>query len=180
MLTLIRQGGKIIVGRGGNKRIYIHSTQADNVEHIDPTYAQTLEGLNEAEKKAKKYGDWSAYLGQVFDEFRDRKYTDEPDNAFHVIPEFDIPKWWPKILVGDWGFRAMTYSSMGCYFILTGELFVYREQSFRGMKIEEWCPFVKEFIDKESPRVVKFCNQLAQKRGEEHSIQEQISIASKS
>jgi hypothetical protein len=170
------EGSKVIVGRGGNKRIYIHSTQADNVDHIDPTYAQTLESLNEAEKKAKKYGDWSAYLGQVFDEFRDRHYTDEPDNALHVIEPFDIPKWWPKILIGDWGFRAMTYLAWGAI-SPNKRAYVYREQSFRGLKIEEWAPFVKELISLDNPRIVKFCKSVAQRRGEEHSIQEQISAA---
>src|SRR5687767_4289262 len=81
------KGGKIIIGRGGNKRVFIHSTLADN-PHIDPAYAQSLEALPEAEKRAKKYGDWDAYLGQVFEEFRDKKYPDEPENALHVIPEF--------------------------------------------------------------------------------------------
>ena len=79
------KGGKIIVGRGGNKRIYIHSTLEDN-KHIDPTYKQSLQGITiEAERKAKLLGDWDAYQGQVFDEFRDRKFEDEPDNALHVI-----------------------------------------------------------------------------------------------
>ena len=80
------KGGKIIVGKGGNKRIYIHSTLEDN-KHIDPTYKQSLQGITiEAERKAKLLGDWDAYQGQVFDEFRDRKFEDEPANAIHVSP----------------------------------------------------------------------------------------------
>src|SRR5687767_10105343 len=99
-----KAGGKIIQGKGGNKRVYIHSTLDDNKEHIDPTYAASLENLNEAEKKARRWGDWSAYLGQVFDEFRDKKYPDEPDNAIHCVEPFNIPDWWPKFIIGDWGF----------------------------------------------------------------------------
>ena len=60
------------------RRIYIHSTLEDN-RHIDPTYKQSLQGITiEAERKAKLLGDWDAYQGQVFDEFRDRKFEDEP------------------------------------------------------------------------------------------------------
>src|SRR5215471_7594842 len=44
--------GTVIKGRGGNLRIYIHATLADN-PHIDAGYRQSLEGLPEAEKRAK-------------------------------------------------------------------------------------------------------------------------------
>jgi len=168
-------GSKIIVGKGGNKRIYIHSTLADN-PHIDPSYAQSLEGLHDAEKKAKKFGDWSAYLGQVFEEFRDRHYPDEPENALHVVEPFPIPKWWPKIVVGDWGFAAMTYIMYGAI-SPTKRLYIYREQSFVKTKIEEWAPFVKEYIDADNPRSIKFCQSAKADRGQEHTIQEQISSA---
>jgi hypothetical protein len=170
-----KQGGKIIVGRGGNKRIYIHSTLADN-PHIDNSYAQSLEGLTEAEKKAKKFGDWSAYLGQVFDEFRDKRYPDEPENAVHVVQPFEIPSYWPKFVIGDWGFAAMTY--IGFYAVSpTKRLYLYRELSYVKTKIKEWAPDVKEFIDKENPKVVKFCKSAGQDRGQDQTIQQQISEA---
>ena len=170
------QGGKIIIGKGGNKRIYIHATLADNQEHVDPTYAQSLDGRPEAERKAKKFGDWSAYLGQVFEEFRDRRYPDEPDNALHVISPFDIPSWWPKIVVGDWGYRAMTWIGYGAI-SPKARIYVYREQWFIKTKIEEWAPEVRAYIDKENPRVVKFCQSAGQDRGQEHTIQQQIETA---
>lgn len=167
-------GGKIIVGRGGNKRIYIHATLEDNKDNIDPTYSQSLDGRPEAEKKAKKYGDWSAYLGQVFDEFRDKKYPDEPANAIHTCEPFDIPSWWPKLVIGDWGFAAMTY--IGFYAVSPNKrLYLYRELSFIKTKITEWAPIVKDFIDRENPRLVKFCKSAGQDRGQEHTIQQQIS-----
>jgi hypothetical protein len=169
-------GGKIIIGKGGNKRIYIHATLEDNIEHIDPTYAQSLDGRPEAERKAKKFGDWSAYLGQVFDEFRDKHYPDEPENALHVIPPFEIPDWWPRMYIGDWGYRAMTY--IGFYAISPKRrLYLYRELYWYKTKIEEWGPLVKEWADKEHPRVIKFCQSVAQDRGQDHTIQQQISAA---
>lgn len=166
---------KVIVGRGGNKRIYIHSTLVDN-PHVDPGYAQSLDALPEAERKAKKFGDWDAYLGSVFDEFRDRKYPDEPENALHVIEPFNIPSWWPKIVIGDWGFAAMTWIGFAAI-SPHGRVYIYREMFWKKTKIEEWAPQVKYFIDKEEPKVIKFCKSAGQDRGQEHTIQQQISSA---
>jgi hypothetical protein len=167
------KGGKIIVGKGGNKRIYIHSTLEDN-KHIDPTYKQSLQGITiEAERKAKLLGDWDAYQGQVFDEFRDRKFEDEPENAIHVIPEFTIPTWWPRIVIGDWGFAAMTW--IGYAAISPNKrVYIYREQHWVKTKIAEWAPHVKLYIDKENPRLIRFCKSAGQDRGQEHTIQQQI------
>lgn len=170
-----KKGGKLIVGKGGNKRIFIFATQADN-PHIDPAYSQSLEALNEAEKKAKKYGDFDAYLGQVFTEFRDRHYPDEPDNAIHVIPPFAIPHWWPKIVVGDWGFAAMTWIGYGAI-SPNRRVYVYREQHWIKTKIEEWGPYVKYNLDLENPRLVKFCKSAGTETGQEQTIQEQIARA---
>jgi len=170
-----KAGGKIIVGRGGVKRVFIFATQADN-PHIDPTYAASLEALPEAEKNAKLYGNFDAYLGQVFEEFRDRHYPDEPENALHVIEPFDIPEWWPRLLIGDWGFQAMTYV---LYLAIspTGRLYCYREQHFRKMKIEEWAPYVREYFQRENFKRIVFCKSVGQDRGQEHTIQQQIEDA---
>ena len=170
------EGGKIIIGKGGNKRIYIHATLKDNEEHIDPTYAQSLDGRPEAERKAKKFGDWSAYLGQVFDEFRDKHYPDEPENAIHICEPFEIPNWWPKFVIGDWGFAAMCY--IGFYAVSPSKrLYLYREIYWYKTKIEEWAPVVDSFIEREQPKVIKFCQSANQDRGTEHTVQQQIEAA---
>jgi hypothetical protein len=169
-------GGKIIVGKGSNKRIYVHSTPDDNLEHLDPNYIKSLEGRPEAERKAKRHGDWSAYLGQVFDELRDKHYPDEPENALHVIPPFEIPSWWPRFIVGDWGYTAMTY--IGFYAVSpTKRLYLYRELYWLKTKISVWAPIVKEFYDKENPKIVKFCRSASQDRGQDSTIQKQIEDA---
>ena len=167
--------GKIIVGKSGIKRIYIHATLADN-PHIDPEYKHSLEALPEAEKRAKLYGDWNAYSGQVFDEFRDRPYPDEPENALHVINEIDIPAWWPKIVVGDWGFAAMTWIGFGAI-SPNKRLYIYRELHWTKTKIEEWAPDVKAYVDVENPKLIKFCRSAGHEQGQEHTIQQQIEIA---
>lgn len=167
-----RRGGKVIVGRGNNKRIMIFATQADN-PHIDPTYKQSLEALPEAEKNAKLYGDFDSYLGQVFTEFRDNKIPDEPENALHVCEPFEIPEWWPRIVIGDWGFAAMTWIGYAAI-SPTKRIYIYREQYWIKTKIAEWAPYVKANIDREHPRLVRFCKSAAQERGQEHTIQQQI------
>jgi len=167
------KGGKIIVGKGGNKRIYIHATLKDN-KYIDPTYKQSLQGITiEAERKAKELGDWDAYQGQVFDEFRDHKFEDEPANAIHVVEPFDIPTWWPRILIGDWGFAAMTWFGYAAI-SPSKRVFIYREQTWIKTKISEWAQYVKLHIDKEHPRLIRICKSAGQDRGQEHTIQQQI------
>lgn len=169
------KGGTILVGRGGNKRIYIHATHADN-PYVDPAYSQSLEALPEAEKQAKKYGSWDAYLGQVFEEFRERPYPDEPANALHVIEPFEIPEWWPRIVALDWGYSAMTWVGFGAI-SPDKRLYIYRELHWKRTKIEEWAPLVKQFIDRENVRIIKVCKSAGQDRGQEHTIQEQIESA---
>lgn len=167
-----KEGGRIIVGKGGNKRIFIRATLHDN-PHIDPTYEQSLKGRPDAEIKAKLYGDFDAYLGQVFDEFRDKKYPDEPDNALHVIEPFNIPDWWPKFTVIDWGFAAMCYA--GFYAVSpTGRLYLYRELHWLKTDISDWAPVIKSFDDREHYRLIKVCRSAGQDRGQEQTIQEQI------
>ena len=174
-VTPAPSGGKILIGRGGLKRIYIHATAADN-PYCDPTYLQSLEALPEAEKQAKKYGSWDAYLGQVFEEFRDKHYIDEPENALHVIESFNIPEYWPKIVVGDWGYSANTWIGFGAI-SPDKRLYIYRELHWKKTKIADWAPAVKYWIDKESPKLIKFCKSAAQERGQEHTIQEQLESA---
>jgi hypothetical protein len=170
------EGGKIIEGKGGVQRIYIHSTVADN-PYADAGYTARLDGIpNEAERKARKYGDWDSYQGQVFDEFRDKHYPDEPDNALHVIEPFGIPDWWPKFVIGDWGFAAMTY--IGFYAVSPQKrLYLYRELYWLKTKIADWAPIVKDYCVKEDPKVIKFCKSASQDRGQEHTIQQQIEEA---
>lgn len=169
-------GGRKIIGRGGNSRIYIHTTAADNIDG-DPLYLQGLENLtNDAERRAKKYGDWSTYEGQVFDEFREKHYAGEPENAIHVISPFDIPKHWPRVCAIDWGYSAMC--SVGWATISPSRrVYVYRHQAFYREKIEEWAPKVKAFIDIDKPNDIVICHSANQHRGDPHTILEQVSSA---
>ena len=169
------EGGSVIVGKGGNKRIYIPATLLDN-PHIDPEYTRSLDALDEAERQAKKFGKWTAYEGQVFTEFRTERLASEPENALHVIEPFAIPEWWPRVVAIDWGFAAMTWIGYAAV-SPTKKLYLYREQSFVQTKIEEWASIAKVYIDKECPRDIVICRSAGQDRGLPHTIQQQVSQA---
>jgi hypothetical protein len=132
--------------------------------------------LPDAEKRAKKYGDWNSYEGQVFEEFRDKHYSGEPNHAVHVIPRFDIPAWWPRIIVIDWGFAAWNYVSFTAI-SPKGRAYVYREMAWKKTKIAVWGPYVKEYMDNENVKTVKVCKSAGQDRGQDHTIQQQIEQA---
>lgn len=169
------EGGKILVGKGGIKRLYIPATIDDN-PYASEQYKRELDALPEAERKAKKGGDWTAFEGSVFDEFRDRKYPDEPDNAIHVIEPFEIPDWWPRIVAIDWGFSAMC--SIGFAAISPDrKIYIYRHLMFYATKITEWAVQVKFFIEKENPSDVVICHSANQHRGEPNTILEQVTEA---
>lgn len=171
------EGGKLLIGRGGIKRVFIPATIDDN-PHASEQYKKELDALPDAERKAKKYGDWSAYEGQVFDEFRIKKYPGEPDNALHVIEPFDVPIWWPKIVAMDWGYAppAMTWAGFGAI-SPEGKVYLYRELAWQKTKIEEWCAELKPLLDHDNPRVVKLCKSAGQDRGQEHTIIQQVESA---
>jgi len=136
-----KEGGKILVNKvTKQKRIFIPAKLEDNTDLIktDPTYRNRLEGLtNEAERRAKLYGDWYTFTGQVF-KFRNEPMPDEPDNARHVIEPFEIPNWWTKIRALDWGQAAMTY----CVWAAISpwkRVYIYREYSPKiGTLISDW------------------------------------------
>lgn len=166
------EGGKKIIGKGGLSRVYIHATVADN-DSIDPNYIIMLQQLSEAEKQAKLYGSWDAYLGQVFEEFRDKHYEDEPENALHVIEPFNIPIWWPKICAIDWGLKAKC--SVGWAAISPSKkVYIYRHQYWYGKKIAEWAPEVRLYVDKDKPADIVICHSANQHRGDPHTILEQV------
>lgn len=83
---------------GGMLRQYIPAKLADNptLAANDPDYESRLEGLgNPALVAAMKNGDWDIIDGAYFSEFaRDR----------HVLPPFEIPARWPRIMAFDWGY----------------------------------------------------------------------------
>ena len=122
-----------------SKLMFIPAKLTDNPNLMegDPDYINRLNLLPENERRALLYGDWHAYAGQVFTEFRAKRLPNEPKEALHVISPFEIPTWWPKIIAIDWGWDAMTWA--GWLAIAPDErVFLYREYMARKTYIADW------------------------------------------
>ena len=159
------------------KRIFIPSKVTDNkyILQNDPNYINRLHQLPEAERAAKLYGDWWIFSGQVFDEWRISPLSDEPANACHVIPEFRIPQYWPRILAIDWGFSAMTCA--GWYAINPcptpehpAKIIKYREYVAKKTKISSWATDIRRLSSGEELIDVVLDPSAWTSRGEEEDI----------
>lgn len=133
-------GGVLIFdNRSKSKRIFIRSRITDNpyILKNDPDYINRLYILPEAERRAKMDGDWWVFAGQVFTEFRVQPNTDEPAFARHVVPYFEPPDWWPRIVACDWGYTAKTWVGWAAIAPDT-RVYVYRELVREKTAIELW------------------------------------------
>ena len=121
------------------KRIFIPAKAFDNPDLIrnTPDYIERLKLLPAHEAKALVEGDWWAFAGQVFSEFREKPFPDEPPNALHVIDDFPIPEWWPKVISIDWGYDHYTAV---CWNACSpdGRVFTYREYMVNKTYISNW------------------------------------------
>lgn len=174
-----KRGMKILIDKvTQQKRMYVPFLGIDNPHLIrnDPGYLKRLEGLPETEKKAKLYGDWDSYEGQVFTEFRAIHLHDEPEIALHVIEPFDIPDWWPKFLVIDWGFAAKTFA-IWCACSPDGRLFIYRTYAWQRTLVKVWAVEAANLTIGERLEEFVLCHSAAQKRGDELTIKQQVAAA---
>jgi len=169
------EGYKILKDKHtGLLRTYIPCLPQDNPYGMsyDPQYLMKLEMLPENEKKAKKYGDWHAFEGSVFPEFRSFRFPGEPENALHVIEPFTVPEWWPRILSIDWGKRAMCHA-MWAAISPDNRLYVYRERGWLGKDLPYWASEIRELSRDESIIHCIMCGSAWQDRGLE-TIAEQF------
>jgi hypothetical protein len=160
-------------------RYFLQATVYDNPLRVlhDPAYIEMLKGLPEAEKRAKLYGDWWAYAGEVFKEFRPQHFEDEPENAVHVIEPFDIPAWWPVVLAIDWGYRAHTWAG---WFAISpeGRVYLYKEYMVNKTSIQTWAAEITALSQNEirngQLRSVELDPSAWQRRGTEKDIWQQF------
>ena len=152
----------------GLYRMFIPCLPQDNPYGMayDPQYLQKLEILPENEKRAKKYGDWHAFEGSVFPEFRAIKFPGEPDNAIHVIDPFTVPEWWPKVISIDWGKKAMCHA-MWAAISPDSRVYIYRERAWIGKDIPYWASEIREISYNENIVNCTMCGSAWQDRGVE-------------
>jgi phage terminase large subunit len=175
-----RDGGKIIVDKKTqSKRIFIPAKLTDNTTlmRTDPTYYSRMMMLPEAERRAKVDGDWWTFSGQVFEDFRDKKFPGEPDNALHVVKPFDIPAWWPRFAACDWGFQAMAWIGLAAV-SPENRVIVYKELTFKRQKIAIWADEVGRELRKDGIDSLYLDPSAWQNRGEDKQIWQQIQEAS--
>lgn len=165
-------------GKTGIKRMYIPFLGKDNPHLLrnDPGYLSRLEGLPEAEKRAKLFGDWDSYEGQVFSEYRILRLPGEPENALHVIPPAKIPSFWPRILCIDWGYAAMTFAIWAAI-APNGRIYVYRTYDWRQKLINIWTKDIVNMSGDEVYDDVVICHSAGQRKGEERTIRDQVKDA---
>src|SRR5215471_13287386 len=156
------------------KRIFIQSLCTDN-PHIDPGYINRLSGLPEAERRAKRDGDWWFFTGQVFDDWREIRLLDEPEHAVHVIEPFAIPLFWPRFLAVDWGYKAMTIALWGAV-SPDLRLYVYREYSGKQLRISTWATEIGRLTDLNGEHLTDavICKSAYQTRGDEQTLAQQF------
>jgi phage terminase large subunit len=105
----------------------------DYLMQNDPDYVRTLENLPEARRKAMLYGDWDAFEGQYFDEFK---------RDIHVIEPISIPDDWRRYITIDYGLDMLA-----AYWIAVnsqGKAHVYKEKYQDGLIISDAAQAIKE------------------------------------
>ena len=175
-----REGGVRIIDEDTEQsRIFIQSFLTDNptVTENDPNYQKRVKGMSEAEYKAKIGGDWYVFQGQVFEEFRSERLSDEPENALHVISPVEIPKFCPRILAIDWGQVAYTAAYWGAI-LPNGQVHIYREYCKRDKLISEWAQDIADMCGDEVLADIVLDPSAWQRRGEAKSIHQQMMDAS--
>src|SRR5271157_3433792 len=162
-------------------RIFIPSKVQDNPHLItnDPGYVARLNKLPEKDRAAKADGDWWAYSGQVFGDFRENHITGEPANALHVVDPFPIPLYWARILSIDWGYSAMMIA--GWYAInpvpspqFPAKVYKYREYTALKTNISTWAEHVRKLSGNEIITSFVLDPSAWGHRGDEYTIAEQV------
>jgi hypothetical protein len=150
--------------------------------HADPGYLDRMQALPEAERIAKAEGDWWIFSGQVFDDFRIERLASEPENALHVIPGFNVPYYWPRILSIDWGFDAMTHALWWAINPIPdkkfpAKIYAYREFACKKERISTWAGSIRSLSHGEDIRDIVIDPSAFGHRGDEKTIDEQFADA---
>jgi len=177
-------GAKLYDAYTQSYRFFVRAKLTDNpyLMEKDPGYINRLRILPEAEQRAKIDGDWWVFSGQVFNEWRDpyvgSPFQGEPATACHVIPDFEPPYWWPRVIAADWGYTAKTWVGWGAV-APDGRLFLYREYVREKTSIEEWGSDVRRISQFELDNLgaATLDPSAWGKRGEAKTLQQQITEA---
>lgn len=120
----------------GNTISFIPAKVYDNKQIMDndPAYVRRLENLPEDKRKAYLHGDWDAFEGQAFDEWRD---------DIHIVKPFEIPSTWRRIRAIDYG-RTAPFCCLWGALDPDNNLFIYREAYQSGLDATDQAKLVIE------------------------------------
>jgi phage terminase large subunit len=115
--------------------IFIQAKVYDNtvLMETNPEYVESLENLPEDMRKAHLEGDWDAFAGQYFTEFK---------RDIHVIEPFEIPKHWKRYTTMDYGLDMLAF-----YWIAMDteyNAYVYKEVYQNNLIISDAAKKIKE------------------------------------
>ena len=102
----------------------IRALPKDN-PYLDDTYWETLNSLPPAMRRAMLDGDWGAFAGQVFSEWRE---------DLHICKPFDVPAGWERWTATDYGYSAPFCTLWFARDPESGRVYVYRELYAAGWK----------------------------------------------
>lgn len=160
-------------------RLFIQAKLTDNpfLMETDPDYINRLNILPEAERRAKIDGDWWIFAGQVFTEWREFRLRDEPPNACHVVPDFEPPLWWPRVVGIDWGYTAKTWVGWAAVAPDT-RIFLYKEYVAIKTDISVWSADIVRWSNQERDSIRQWVidPSAEQKRGQK-TIKQQVEDA---
>ncbi|MDR0928364.1 MAG: phage terminase large subunit [Oscillospiraceae bacterium] len=85
--------------------LFIPALAAEN-PHVGDAYIFELEQKPDALRRALLLGDWNAFEGQVFSEFKDDPDHYADGRFTHVVKPFEVPGHWVRYMSFDHGYTA--------------------------------------------------------------------------
>lgn len=123
-----------------NDYSFVQALVDDNAALVenDPDYVHRLESeLNEALRKAYRYGDWNIFAGQFFQEI---------SKEIHVVPAFKIPAHWNRFGAYDYGYNHP--AAFGWFANdEDGNTYLYREYIKAGVRVDQFARYLNGFKD---------------------------------
>jgi hypothetical protein len=94
-VTVAPPNTRYVDPESGTTRRFVPATLDDNPHLNADQYKQFLSNLPPEQHRMLRYGDWDAFSGQAFPEFR---------TEIHVVQPFPIPSWWRRWIANDPGY----------------------------------------------------------------------------
>lgn len=112
---------------------FIQSLPIDN-PYLPQSYWDELNSLPTNLRRAWVEGDWSVFSGMAFPGWGDN----------HVIDDFEIPEYWPRVLGVDWGYAKPFAAVWLAKDPDKGRYYLYREAYQAGITDEQQARLVRE------------------------------------